>query len=74
MTGTQTQHITLSVPDISCEHCVHTINSTLGVLAGVETVQTDIPSKTVLLTYHPDQISLEQVEQILDDAGYTVTK
>jgi copper chaperone len=69
-----TQDITLNVPDVSCEHCVSTINGALGTLAGVEAVSTDIPSKTVHLRYDPAQLTLEKVEEVLDDAGYTVAK
>ena len=65
---------TLSVPDVSCEHCVKTINGALGVVAGVEQVNTDIPSKTVHLKYDASQVSMEKIEEILDDAGYTVAK
>jgi copper chaperone len=68
------QEVTLSVPDVSCEHCVKTINGALGVLPGVEVVSTDIPTKTVHLRYDPGQLSMEQIETVLDDAGYTVTK
>jgi copper chaperone len=32
------QDIVLSVPDVSCEHCVKTVNGALGTLPGVETV------------------------------------
>lgn len=66
--------ITLSVPDISCEHCVRAINTALGELPGVEQVSTDIPTKTVYLRYHPNQVSLQTVEHTLDDIGYTVEK
>ena len=69
-----TQETVLSVPDISCEHCVKTINGTLGVLPGIETVSTDIPTKTVQLRYDPAQVTMEQIEASLDDAGYTVAK
>ena len=48
-----TQEIQLAVPEISCEHCVHAINGALSVLPGVETVSTDIPTKTVQLRYDP---------------------
>ncbi len=65
---------TLSVPDVSCEHCVKTINGALGVVAGVEQVSTDIPSKTVHLTYDAAQVSMEQIAAILDDAGYTIAE
>lgn len=68
------QDTTLSVPDISCEHCVKAINGALGPLPGVETVSTDIPTKSVHLRYNPEQLSMEQIEAALDDAGYTVSK
>ena len=64
----------LSVPDISCEHCVKTINGALGVLPGVESVATDIPSKSVRLRYDEGQVSIDQIEATLDDAGYTSAK
>ena len=70
----EVQELTLSVPDVNCEHCVKTINSSLGALAGVEKVDTDIPTKTVHLRYHPDQVSLQLIEATLDDAGYTIAK
>ncbi|WIG58129.1 MAG: hypothetical protein OJF49_000874 [Ktedonobacterales bacterium] len=70
----QVQAVTLSVPDVSCEHCVKAISGALGPLAGVEQVQTDIPSKTVQLRYDPAQVSMTQIEAALDDAGYTVAK
>ena len=68
------QEIALSVPDISCGHCVNAINGALKVLLGVEAVDTDIPTKTVHLRYEPAKISLEKVEEVLDDVGYTIAK
>jgi copper ion binding protein len=66
------QEVVLSVPDVSCQHCVKTINGALGQLPGVEAVSTDIPTKTVHLRYDPDQLTMEKIETTLDDAGYTV--
>lgn len=71
---TTVQDVVLSVPDVSCEHCVHAINGALGTLPGVETVSTDIPTKSVHLRYDAAQLSMEQIETALDDAGYTVSK
>ncbi len=68
----ETQEVMLSVPDVSCEHCVKTVNGALGSLPGVQAVSTDIPTKTVHLRYDPQQVTLEKVETTLDDAGYTV--
>jgi copper chaperone len=71
---TAVQETILSVPDISCEHCVNAINSALRGLPGVETVNTDIPTKTVHLRYDPNQVTMVKVEEVLDDIGYTVAK
>jgi copper chaperone len=71
---TTVQETILSVPDISCEHCVNTINGALKELPGVEAVSTDIPTRTVHLRYDPSRLSLEKVEAVLDDVGYTVAK
>ena len=68
------QEVVLSVPDISCEHCVKAVNGALGVLPGVETVSTDIPTKSVHVRYDASQLSMEQIETTLDDVGYTVAK
>ncbi len=68
------QETVLSVPDISCEHCVRAINGALKDLPGIEKVDTDIPTKTVHLRYDPTKISLDKVEAVLDDVGYVVAK
>ena len=69
-----TQETVLSVPDVSCEHCVKTIDGALGALPGVEQVTTDIPTKSVRLRYNPNQVSMQKIEEVLDDAGYTIAK
>jgi copper chaperone len=74
METTASREITLSVPDVSCEHCVKTVNSALGALPGVDSVNVDVTSKTVSLRYEPHQITLERIEETLDEAGYTVAK
>lgn len=66
------QEITLSVPDVSCEHCVKAIDTALSALPGVEKITTNLQSKTVNLRYHSNQVSRQQIENALDEAGYTV--
>ncbi|HKS71004.1 MAG TPA: copper ion binding protein [Ktedonobacterales bacterium] len=70
----QVEDITLNVPDVSCEHCVKTIDGALGALPGVELVRTDLPTKTVQVRFEPGKVSREQIEATLDDAGYTVAQ
>lgn len=64
--------ITLSVPEISGEHCVKTINQALGELPGVESVNTDIPTKTVRLRYDSEEVTMAKITSVLDDVGYAV--
>jgi copper chaperone len=74
MTMIQTIETTLSVPDVSCQHCVKTINGALGGVTGVSKVNVSIPDKTVTLAYDPSQVSMDKIEEVLDEAGYTVAK
>ena len=71
---TAIQETVLSVPDISCEHCVNAINGALQDIPGVEKVYTDIPTKTVLLRFDPNEVTMARIEAVLDDIGYTVMK
>ena len=48
---------TLSVPDISCDHCQRTIESTLGRLPGVRAAAVDVATRTVRVTY--DETALD---------------
>jgi copper chaperone len=68
------EQTTLVAPDIPCEHCQHAIEGALGELVGVNSVKVDIPTKTVNLTYDPQKVTLEKIEEVLDDTGYTVAK
>jgi len=71
---TEKQTITLSVPDVSCQHCVKAIDTALGALPGIEHITTNLQTKTVSLRYDPEQASMQQIESALDDIGYTVAK
>ena len=40
-----TQTVTFNIPNISCNHCVHTINMELSELEGVVSVSADLDTK-----------------------------
>ncbi len=65
--------ITLNVPDIDCEHCEHTITEALSPVAGVRSVQVDIPTKQVRLDYDESAVSVDKVKEILKEEDYPVT-
>jgi copper chaperone len=70
----QSQTVTLSVPDVDCEHCVKTVSSTLDQQPSVQGVHVDLERKTVTFAFDPQAVSLETLESALDEAGYTVAK
>lgn len=65
---------TLVAPDISCEHCQHAIEGAVGKMEGVSTVKVDIPTKSVHVSYDPQKVTLNKIEEVMDDEGYTVAK
>ena len=65
--------ITYSVPNISCQHCVHTINTELVELPGVQTVTADLPTKTVKISYAAPATS-DKIEELLAEIDYPAEK
>lgn len=72
--STTIQQITLTAPDISCGHCVATVQGAVNALDGVRSVLADAETKRVAIEFDPSRVSLPQIEAALDDAGYPVAK
>lgn len=68
------EQATLTAPDISCAHCVATINKAVGGLQGVSRVEPNATTKQVLVEFDPSQVSIPDIEATMDDAGYPVQK
>jgi copper chaperone len=68
------ERIVVSTPDMSCGHCVAAIEKEVSAVAGVESVQADLPTKQVTIAYDPALVSVPQLEETLDEAGYPVAK
>jgi len=63
---------TLSVPDISCEHCERTITQALTPLDGVREVKVDIPAKQVHVEYDEKAIGIDRFKDVLQEEEYPV--
>ncbi len=60
---------TYLIPNIHCQHCVHTIEMELGDLDGVKSVKTDLDSKKVVVEF--DQpATLESITDTLKEINY----
>jgi copper chaperone CopZ len=66
-----TTKVTYSIPNISCGHCVHTIQSELIDLTGVKSVKADQVSKTAIVEFEPPA-SEDAIKQLLQSINYPV--
>jgi copper chaperone len=73
MTGA-TEQVSLTAPDISCGHCVATVQEAVGSLQGVERVAADAQTKRVEVVFDSTQTSVAEIEAALDEAGYPVAR
>lgn len=61
--------VTYSIPNISCGHCVHTIQSEVSDLAGVQAVIADQTARSATITF--DQPATEEkIKKLLAEIHY----
>ena len=64
---------TLSIPNISCGHCVNAIKKELGEVEGVSRVEGDPASKSVTLEWDAPA-TLEKIKDTLKEINYPATE
>lgn len=62
----------LTVPDISCEHCVRTVTNALTPVEGIKQVSVDIPSKQVSVEYDEARVDVDTMREVLAEEDYPV--
>jgi len=65
--------LTVKAPAISCGHCVHTIQSEVSELPGVQSVVADQNTKLVTIAYD-DPATQDAIEKLMAEIGYPVEK
>ena len=61
--------VTYNVPNISCGHCVHTIQMEVGDLPGVEGVEASVDTKTVKISFD-DPTTEAEIKSLLAEINY----
>ncbi len=64
-----TTKVTYSIPNIHCEHCVHTIQSELIDLPGVKSVKADQALRKATIEFEPPA-SEAGIKSLLNDINY----
>jgi copper chaperone len=61
---------TVSVPGISCGHCVMTIEREVGEVPGVSSVAADHATRTVTISWDPDLTDWAAIEDTMKEINY----
>lgn len=61
---------TYTVTGMTCGHCVSSVSSKVGKVAGVESVLVDLPTGHV--TVNGEGFADEQIREAVDEAGYAL--
>ena len=61
---------TFSVPNISCGHCVMTIEREVGELKGVDTVKAEQETKNVTISWDPDTTDWVVIEDTMKEINF----
>ena len=62
--------LTLSVPEVHCDHCKSSIEGAVGQLAGVDSVDVSIEDRLVRVTADP--AASDAIVAAIEDQGYEV--
>jgi copper chaperone len=65
------KNVTYSVPNISCGHCVHTIQVEVAEINGVKSVQADASTKMVEVVFE-EPATEDQIKALLAEIDYPV--
>jgi copper chaperone len=64
--------MTISVPEIHCDHCKHSIEGALAPLPGVTSARVDIPARTVTVEVDETLTDRGRLVAAIQDQGYNV--
>ena len=67
------QMMTLTAPDISCDHCRTAIEREVGALSGVQSCSVDVPTRQARVVYDPATVTRHEIVETLEEEGYPVT-
>lgn len=65
--------VTYQIPNISCNHCVHTIQTEVSDLPGVQEVKADAAARQAVITFETPATE-EQIKALLSEINYPVAE
>lgn len=68
------ENIILNVEGMSCGNCVKSVENNIGGLDGVKNVAVELEAGKVQVSYDATTISLDKIEEEIEDIGFDVEK
>lgn len=65
--------VTYSIPNISCNHCVHTVTMEVSDLEGVQSVVADLDKKNATIVFEPPATETA-IKELLAEIDYPVAE
>lgn len=65
---------TLQVKGMSCGHCVSSVKGALEQLNGISNVEVNLETGKVDVTYDDSKLTVEELENTIEDQGYDVVR
>lgn len=62
----------VKVQGMSCNHCVGSIEGSVGNLTGVSSVKVDLGSGEVSVVYDNQETTLNQIKETIEEQGYDI--
>ncbi|MDP2950240.1 MAG: heavy-metal-associated domain-containing protein [Chloroflexota bacterium] len=68
------EEVILRAPDISCDHCIVSIQKAVSRLAGVQFLKGSPETKEVVIRYDPSLVKVMAIEKAMEEEGYPVAR
>lgn len=68
------EQVTLKVNGMSCGHCVNAVEGSVGKLPGISKVKVELSEGKVNIEFNPNEVSLAQIKEEIDEQGYDVVE
>ncbi|MEX0863579.1 MAG: cation transporter [Acidimicrobiia bacterium] len=64
--------VSLSVPEIHCDHCKSSLEGAVGAMNGVQTVEVSVAGATIDVAFDAETIGLDVIKHVIEEQGYAV--
>lgn len=63
--------ITVKIEGMTCNHCVHAVQSALEEIDGISKAVVSLEKKSAVVSCDPDRITTDQIVDIIEEEGYS---